>query len=534
MAGALRKWCCLLLTLWAGILLPGQALAYTLLNCTADGKVVENTALFYTDTNAPRDAPSFCSDVNPRNPSDKTIRPFSWIICSYVTILNEVLGRVYCGMQYSLQQYVAMALTIYVGIFGLQILMGTTQMTSKEMLGRFIKIGFVWMLVSNYNFGVNYIFTFLIDFANEGMWWMFSAIKNQDQTTIQQIMAMPDNAGGISSAVPAYIYLDQLIYNGLSGKFIDNNQELIGFFAVLAFAFPPIFLIAAYWLWTTFMIFVRVLISFIMTLTGLAFLVALSPIFFCFLLFQPTMQFFETWTKFMVSFALQVVIVFAVVSLWIMAMLQFVGFFDQLANVVFLEQRLERAGPVSNDVQSFGVCPYIVSAGTTLRGPNVRCADPFFNPFAVEPGTGRLTEAAQKDNNDLISLSNLAPSQAAGPCSQDPNCAYGDETADNAVQYRLNRLFYFVIYHLMTLIIVAYAFDALLKQAPFIAQQLAGPQYVPILGQGYGGLGYRGIKSASKELERRGGGAADMARSAVRDIVEDSRNLAGNRATPGG
>jgi len=497
-------------------IIPATATAssYQVLQCNNSGQVVAGTELLFDDPNAPANNASFCSEVNPRNASDKTIRIFSRVLCSFVSILNQVLGKVYCGIQFNLQKYIAIAITIYIAIFGVQILSGTAQMTTKELLTRFIKIGLVWAFVSNYNYGGN---------------------------SIRDIMNLPTNpTETVSGVVPAYVYLDQLLYNAISGKFIEDNQELVGFFAILGFVFPPVFMLAAYWLWTTFLIFARTLIAFLMCITAIAFLITLSPIFFCLMLFKATYQFFETWLKFMISFSMQVLIVFAIVAMWLMAMANFVGFFDQLSRVLFISDGLTRAGPVVAKEDSFGVCPYRIvqgpASGAPLFGPNVRCDKANFNPFQVitsGENEGNLTESARRDLNDMIRLSNIAPPQTAGDCENDPNCAYLDETPSNAKQHRLHRLIYFTIYHLIILILVAYAFDALLKQAPYIAQQLAGPQYVPILGQGFGGLGYSKSLPGVARSRDDPGGTGSIAGNAVDGILNKSRNMPTQRKSPG-
>jgi len=195
-------------------IIPATATAssYQVLQCNNSGQVVAGTELLFDDPNAPANNASFCSEVNPRNASDKTIRIFSRVLCSFVSILNQVLGKVYCGIQFNLQKYIAIAITIYIAIFGVQILSGTAQMTTKELLTRFIKIGLVWAFVSNYNYGVNLLFVFFIDFANQSIWWTLGSVSDGSGNSIRDIMNLPTNpTETVSGVVPAYVFC----YSGL-------------------------------------------------------------------------------------------------------------------------------------------------------------------------------------------------------------------------------------------------------------------------------------------------------------------------------
>ncbi len=526
-----------------------QNLPYELLRCNND-QVMSGTQLLNTSPDRRNGETSFCSEVNPTSGGNPRI--FSRIICSYVEILNQVMGRVYCGMQYHMQKYAALAIAIYLGIFGVQILSGVVQITTKEVFVRLMKVALVWLFVSNYSYGVNMLFLFFVDFANQSIWWTLGSVTNpNDPTPIWSIMNMPAGSAtsNISATAPVYVYFDQLIYDVMTGSIIADNQKLLIFFVIVGAIYWPILMIGVYWLVSTFMILARGLISFLLCITALALLIAMSPIFFCLMLFKATQQFFETWLKFMISFSLQVMVVFAVIAMWLIVMFQFIGFFNQLANVIFPEYTISRTGNVNSYVKSFGVCPYVIevqtapTASAPLIGPNVRCADPTFTTdelITENPGRGNFTPRALANQNKLIKLTNIAPARAHQNCQRDPNCTSGNElvitNGVTAPQNKLARLAYYVIYHLILLSLVAYAFDALLRQAPMIAQQLAGPQYVPKLGQGFGGLGMgRLVPGSSRTREGSGstGSASSIAGSAIRNILSNTGAMTTTRNTPG-
>jgi type IV secretory pathway VirB6-like protein len=529
------------------IIMPGQAFAYTVLNCDGSGGVEQDTELLYTDPAGL----SFCAynhldaSLNPDNrPAVEHI--FSSVICNYVTILNTVLGTVYCALQYSLQDMVAIIITLYIMIFGVQILMGTTRLTSKEMLMRLGKLALVWTFISQSNYAVDLIFIFFIDAANMGLIWAMEALQgvssylssggNPRFTELDFTLPDIPNIGGISGVMPLYLYVDELIYTAVIGPFTEAKSELLTFFAVMSFIMPPLFGLAVYWLWATFSILVRTLIAFMMSISAVAFLICLSPIFLSMMLFTVTYQFFDQWLKYLTSFTLQVVIVFSCVALWIMAMSNFIGFFNQLSDVLFpyykttttvdaatLNVGGETQGRGMFEDTAYGVCPYIVTAG--IFGPEVACAD---TDFSTTPGPTVTVEQAIRNSTDervgLIRLENLR--QYSEFCD---NTTCVDETPDDAIQHGLSRLSYFIIYHLIALTIVAYAFDALLKSAPLIAKDIAGPTHVPMLGQGYGATGVGTLKGVMKNKESTGSGLMDRARDAKNFITgEDNNNSASN------
>jgi hypothetical protein len=455
----LRTYLAILVATWGLILLPSQAMAYDLLWCDGSGGV-GGGSFFYTDAGA---AESFCEY---QDLSYGLTHIFSQIACDFTTVLNVVLGKIYCGIQFTLAPIVAALLTLYICIWGVQLLMGTSHLTAKEMVTHLLKIACVWVFVTESAWGISMAFLFFLDLANQGVWWALSPIHGP--------ISMPGAPqGGLSNVMPAYTYLDDMIFRIVTGPVMAANSKLIGFFAIMCIVFPPIFGIALYWFKTTIVTLAQALISFLLSISALAFLISLSPIFMSFMLFKVTYGFFENWLKFMISYSLQIAIVFACIALWAMATIKFVGFFTELSDVIYPMQTVGREGaPIAVPNDSLGICPYQVAlpsdpGGTPDGLPHLRCTDVPFDPIA------------QKD--ELIALSDLN--------QEDP-----DHTG---TQNALNILIYYVIYYLITLTIICYAFDALLKKAPEIAKQLAGPEYVPVLGQGFGYVGYGRAKGAS-------------------------------------
>lgn len=443
---------------------------------------------------------------------------FSFVICNFVGILDSVLSKVYCGLQYALVNILAAVITVYIAVFGVQILMGTTRLNAREILSRLLKIAFVWVFVTSAEWGIGRAFAFFLLLSTEGVTWVMSAlpvVTSADPTSIAYAFCHDTDAAAAGGVVKAFTHLDEMICNAVFGPLSQARNEVIGFFVALGFILPPVFGLAVYWVWMNFTIMVRALVSFLLGISALAFLISLSPIFLSMMLFKSTYQFFENWLKYMISFSLQIIIIFACIVLWIKVTFYFVDFFNELAATVFPYQKIEQTGQAQQSKEDFSICPYNFT--TPPGGPLVTCQNPNFDP---------VNNPAHKRQQIRVSALLMAEDVSGNPVNN------------------TNYIFY-VIYHLITLIIVAYAFDALMRDAPSIAVQLSGPQYTPLLGVGMGFNRYGQIMTrhssadikASKGFslpdalqniggQASGGGASALAKTFRENI---GRMLGGNR-----
>src|SRR5262249_45745628 len=124
---------------------------------------------------------------------------FSYVVCSFTTIMNGVMGKLYCGIQYAASSVLSIALSIYVLVFGMQILMGTARINSKEIVMRLFKLAAVWAFVTQSAWGIGLAFNFFISFMSQGAMWVTNAVMPQIGATDQ-------------NAMPVYVWLDNLIY----------------------------------------------------------------------------------------------------------------------------------------------------------------------------------------------------------------------------------------------------------------------------------------------------------------------------------
>lgn len=404
------------------LIMSPQAAHAAALACNGAGGVAAGT-LFEADPNAGTGA---CATINP--PLEHV---FSLVICAFVIILNDVLGAMYCGIQFSMQGILALVLTLYVAVFGAQILMGTAQMNSKEVITRLLKIAGVWTFATQSLWGINLAFGFFVSLITNGVWWVTSSI-------------MPAAIGNIGNSVmPVYAFLDNLIYTTVTGPATDGGAKLIGFFGVMLNVLPTLSFLAASWLWMTLITLARTLISFMLAVAAIAFLIALSPIFLSFMLFQSTFHLFESWLRYMLSYSVQIIIVFAIIALWVHIVMMFAGFFDMLGDLLFPFKALGVPGAFTDPNNTWAICREI-DYGMSPVGPTAVC-----NPVlgANPPPEALLQPSKIPEQTDFI---------------------------------------YFCVFHLISLSLIAYAFNALMRDAPEIAKHIVGPAYAPVLVGGWG------------------------------------------------
>lgn len=470
MTGARRT--LLLLTALISLVFMPQAAqaAFSPLACDGSGNVVPGTQLYYADAGANEGA---CASTGIQH-------ILGTVLCNFVLILDSVLGKLYCGVQFSMTNILALIFTVYIAVFGAQLLMGATRLNIKEFVTRLVKIAIVWVFATESAYGINLAFTFFMGVINDGSAWVISTI-------------LPAAGETNAQSTPIFDYIDQLVYQAITGPFVSANEKVLSFFVVMMPFFPPLGLAALYWLLETFTMLVRTLINFMLSVSVIALLISLSPIFMSFMLFQSTFHFFETWLRYMTSYSLQIVIVFAAITLWISTMQFYVDFFNDLSDMIFPYQQVWIVSEMFNPSDNWAICP--PNYGWDPYGPTAACPagfDPINNP---------------DDEIALIPPSRLLEEQ-------------------DFLKY--------VFYHMGTLIVIAFGFNSLLKNSHEIARELGGPVQAPPLDSRFG-EGTLGVvrhmfgdvdPSVGSGPTRLGGG-----RNAVGSFIENSRRLLGLRGS---
>lgn len=476
----MARYCALTLLTFAVLVLPGHAYAFSALQCSA-GTPVAGTSLFDDSTSGA------CQFTGVQY-------IFSTIICQFVTMINIIMGKLYCSIQAAVTPIIAALATVYIVTYGAQMLMGTAQLNSTEFITRIIKLCLVLWLTADPTFGVSagiaLMFNFFISFISESTRWVVEIL----------VVAAPGiNLGSVSSTYDpgvsaTFKFIDDWFYNALTGTLSNTNAKVIGFFVAMAAVMPSIAMMAFYWIVSLVLMLIRTLIAFLMAIVAVAFLLGLSPIFLSFMLFQITFSYFDQWVRFMVSYSLQVMVSFAILTLWVFSMSLFGPFFNELSTLIFSYEKILRpAAAIYSPATTWGLCPMTI---TGSGSPSARCTDPGFNPIGpriCDPD--HILNPCYDDHDNRID-----PAHFSGKTK--PNNDYKSIIPPSKVP-ELNLFLYYIFYHMISLIIVSYGFASLQKNSKDIAKQLAGPSYTPLLNApGLGNNSFGEVQKAPGEANR--------------------------------
>jgi len=472
------------------MLVPENAHAFQSLQCSA-GKPVIGTGLYDDSTTGA------CKFTGIQY-------IFSTIVCQFVTMINVVMGKLYCSVQYALAPTVMALLVVYVVVYGVQILMGTAQLAPGEAVTRVIKLGIVYWMVADPNYGVSqavtYMFEFFIGFMAESARWVVQVMSG---TSKIDVYVGYDYNPGITDV---FKFLDDWIFKSLTGALSEANAKVMGMFVAISVVMPSFFFMLLYWWVSVLKMMLNTLMSFLMAVVAIAFLLGISPIFISFMLFRSTFQFFDQWLRFLVSFAMQVMVSFAILTLWLFSLTLFGDFFDELSQIVYPVQKVFRpAAAIYTPADTWGLCPFTVYTDPI---PRIKCIKDDFNPKPPPYGEG---QAGNKDYRALIVPAKVPEKQ---------------------------ELIFYLFYHIVTLIIVSYGFASLQKNSQDIAKQLAGPSYAPILNKGGSGSLFGKVEEAhnasqeymSKEMFRKfDRGNNNNGTSAYEAMINNLRRLPSDR-----
>lgn len=349
-------------------------------------------------------------------------RVFSYFVCQFEEILNEVLSQTYCAIVFELTPAVMATLTLLVAITGIAFIMGITPFTAKELMvlaGKFCMV-LTFATQAEYMIGVGY--ALFIAIAKEG---------------IVIVLAYLFEGQNFSSGADVYRYFDQTLQNMMNlvteGEEQDNQCEnaLFAMFIVIAAVVPPIAMLGIYFMFKVLWVMVRAVFGYCMGLLGVTFLVTLSPIYVSFALFKPTRSLFDKWVTYLISFSFQMVVVFA-----------------------FLGMAFSILSRMGEDIEDY----------TKLVRPYKK---------EIQQGAGILNPI------EVCGICELKPTQPGQP----PECA-SDEAVEPTELIQNEEFMEFATVKVFSIMLIFYILDVMMDFVPQMARFLAGPKYAGQLGGG--------------------------------------------------
>jgi hypothetical protein len=391
---------------------------------------------------------------------------FSFFVCNAERISASIFGNVYCSTIADLKPVMAVVLTLAVTFFGVGFSIGVIQFTARELTMLLLKLALLWVFTTEAAFMIGVAFKFFVTGAQTGIAIAVESMFKPPPGT-PPVCASSAMVGGQS----IYCFLDNFLKNAINnltagvGMAVENGENpcknaIFAALAILAIAFPPMFYMAFMILAKIGIVFIRAVYGYMFSLVGLAFLMMLSPIYLSLGLFRQTRSWFDKYLGYLVSFTLQMLLVFT-----------FLAFIFSI--------NFRSIGTSSMDV--------IVYQSTTYESGNWRwpweyCSICDFDVFAVDSNGQATGSPLPLDAPVDIAKTKLVckPDKRA----LDPAAMLAPDDPQSTSQFQ-SKLLSFTVLGLLSLLILALIIDQLLTLIPLLAQTLAGgmgASYAPMLG----------------------------------------------------
>lgn len=415
---------------------------------------------------------------------------FSFLTCNIERLITDLFGDVYCGIIRKLEPTIRAVLTLSVVLFGVGFTVGWIPATGRDFLIYLLKLAFVYAFATQADLMIGTAYRFFVTGSQEGIAIVVTTLFDK-QTGITGLAS--NFVGGANIFATIDRVLAEFFTTVTASVGADPAEgdaacknAIFAAMAVMLIAFPPMAFMFMLVLAKILMTFFRAIFGYLFSLVGLAFLMVLSPIFLSFALFKQTRQLFDKWLGHLVSYSLQMVVVFA-----------FMAFVFSM-NVSNIANDL--AGVVRYNQESYS------NRSNTLRMPWAGCTLCDFEVVKLDPVSRaelqvygeneRIDPANSKlrcKTNDVRAENYLSPLMMIAPdntCNEGRNCnGQPDAVGLKETQRIQNTLLTFMMSGFLSLLVLAYIVDQMLTYAPMVAQTLSsgmsGSNYAVQIGGGY-------------------------------------------------
>lgn len=233
---------------------------------------------------------------------------FSFLVCHTEQLSANLMGSMYCSIVDRLEFAVTAMVTLAVLFFGVTFTLGVTQMTAKEFQVILLKIAFVYGFATQADLIIGIGYNLLVSGLRDG--------------TAIAVSSLYSSAGTPTNGLGVYQLLDSFLAKALhfatdavGQKWVQGENPcknaIFAVMAIMAIVLPPVFYLCVLLIIRISLTFLRAIFGYLYSLLGITFLLCLSPFFLSFYLFRRTNEFFKKWLNHLISFSLQIVIVFA-------------------------------------------------------------------------------------------------------------------------------------------------------------------------------------------------------------------------------
>jgi hypothetical protein len=229
---------------------------------------------------------------------------FSFLICNFEQLSSNLLGHMFCGMVKDLTPAVWAAVSLAIAVFGVSFTIGLIPATGQEAMMFIIKLAFITAFATNADYLIGYGYTFLIVGMREGVTIVLTSLSSSGITSGADVYAQVDKI-----MASLFHFATDAVGSTAKANFCQN--ALFAVIALLAIALPIAAYVALLLIARIVLTLFRSVFAYVYALMAIAFLLTLAPFFLSFYLFKQTRNLFDRWIGYLVSFTLQVVLLFA-------------------------------------------------------------------------------------------------------------------------------------------------------------------------------------------------------------------------------
>ncbi|MAR55900.1 MAG: hypothetical protein CMM93_01830, partial [Rickettsiales bacterium] len=231
-------------------------------------------------------------------------RMFSYFVCQYEQILNELLSEVYCAILDQSIPAISAALTLLISLAAASFLMGVSPFNAKELMVLAAKftLVFAFAMQADYMIGIGY--QLFMTGSKEGIVYVLQYLFESGYT--YETGEGSSVTVTISTISDVYHIFDQFITNIITdstkGQMDDGSEcknALLMLIFVVSAAVPPLAIIAIYFVVRVVWMILRAIFGYCQGILGVTFLVTLAPIYVSFALFRATRPMFDKWVQYL-------------------------------------------------------------------------------------------------------------------------------------------------------------------------------------------------------------------------------------------
>lgn len=336
---------------------------------------------------------------------------FSGFVCTYENILSDVFGDAICSFQVMMETPIQVFATIYVAFVGVMFATGIMVFTRGEAVTSLLKVALVVGLTANTDFTVYVLYRGVMLFVQSGTNAVLSSINlvgiqdiiNAVNELMQQVLSVMgmSTAGGILGGLSGFGGILQTM-DSFINDFLTVNVEAAdnpncggGILSMTLGLLTSVPLLGVMGLVLFMMLgglLIRVMFSFLESLTGIMFLVTLAPLFISFAMFRFTEKTFANWVKYLVGYGVRIVLIFA-----------FVGFASSLGLNMLFKQLYAVPGPYEK-VNWYDAYRYTIKGCTPCSNTESQSSTVQFGvnlPIGVKCVDGEKGVAPENLSSDL-------------------------------------------------------------------------------------------------------------------------------------